>query len=132
MRNRFFDIAIDQASRLIGRRSRILLLLTRMGSKMKNVNWNAAQRDQVRDKFFTIGRMATAYALGRYKEVPWRTMLTLLAAVIYFVNPFDLIPDLVPIAGLTDDFAVLIWVYNSMGNEIEKFLEWEASQAKPI
>lgn len=132
MRNRFFDIAIDQASRLIGRRSRILLLLTRMGSKMKNVNWNAAQRDQVRDKFFTIGRMANAYALGRYKEVPWRTMLILLAAVIYFINPLDLIPDLVPIAGFTDDFAVLIWVYNTMGNEIEKFLEWEASQAKPI
>jgi uncharacterized membrane protein YkvA (DUF1232 family) len=132
MKNRFFDIAVAQASRLIGRNSRILLLLTRLTTKMKTVNWNAAQKDQVRDKFFTIGRMAKAFAQGRYRQVPWRTMLILLAAVVYFINPFDLIPDLIPVAGLTDDFAVLVWVYNSMGSEIERFLEWEASQATPI
>lgn len=132
MKNRFFDIAVDQASRLIGRKSRILVLLTRLSTKMKTVNWSAGQKDQVKDKFFTIGRMAKAYAVGSYREVSWRTMLILLAAVVYFINPFDLVPDLIPIAGLTDDFAVLVWVYNTMGNEIERFLEWEASQATPI
>jgi uncharacterized membrane protein YkvA (DUF1232 family) len=59
-------------------------------------------------------------------------MLVLLGAVIYFVNPLDLIPDMVPFAGLTDDFAVLLWVYNSMGNEIEKFQSWESSRARPL
>jgi len=29
--------------------------------------------------------------------------------------------------GLTDDFGVLIWVYNSIQGEINKFLEWEKS-----
>lgn len=129
MKNRFFDIAISQASRLAGKQSRILLLLARLGAKMKNVNWSPVQRQLIKEKFFILGRMAKAYALGRYRAVPWKSMLILLAAVIYFINPLDLIPDLIPMAGLTDDFAVLLWVYNAIGTEVDKFLAWEESQS---
>ena len=54
-----------------------------------------------------------------------------MAVIIYFVNPLDLVPDIIPLSGLTDDFAVLVWVYNTVSNEIEKFLVWEKSQVKP-
>lgn len=132
MNNRFFDIALNQAARLAGRKSRILVLLARLGSKMNNVNWSPVERQLLKDKFFTIGRLAKAYATGKYRSVSWKAMLILLAAVIYFVNPLDLIPDLIPVAGLADDFAILVWVYNSVQEEVDKFLEWEASQARPI
>jgi len=132
MNNRFFDIALKQAARFAGRKSRILVLLARLGSKMNNVNWSPVERQLLKDKFFTIGRLAKAYATGKYRAVSWSAMLILLAAVIYFVNPLDLIPDLIPVAGLTDDFAILVWVYNSMQAEVDKFLEWEASQARPL
>ncbi len=133
MRNRFFDIASDQAARLSGKRGRILALLARFGSKLGSVHWSSVQQRQaVKDKFFVLGRMAKAYALGHYRAIPWKTMLILLAAVIYFVNPLDLIPDLIPVAGLTDDFAILIWVYNTLGVEVDRFLEWEESQTKPL
>jgi uncharacterized membrane protein YkvA (DUF1232 family) len=132
MRNRFFEMAMAQASRLAGNRGRILTLVTRLGAKMNETNWGAIQREQVKLQLFTLGRLARAYALGHYREIPWKTMLVLLGAVIYFVNPLDLIPDMVPFAGLTDDVAVLVWVYNSMGNEIEKFQAWESSRARPL
>jgi len=132
MKNRFFDIAVEQASRIAGKKSRILLLLTRLGSKINKTNWTIAHREQIKSKFFTLGRLAKAYALGDYRQVPWRAMLIALAAVIYFINPLDLIPDLVPIAGLTDDFAVLLWVYNAIRSEIDKFLAWEESQVTRI
>lgn len=132
MRNRFFDIALAQATRLMGKRGRILTLVTRLGTKMSQVNWSNVQREQIRLQLFTLGRLAKAYALGHYRDVPWKTMLMILAAVIYFINPFDLLPDMIPIAGLTDDFAVLVWVYNAMGSEIEKFQAWESSRARPL
>ena len=132
MNNRFFDSALNQAAKLAGKKSRILLLLARLGSKMNKVNWSPVERQLLKDKFFTIGRLAKAYALGHYRAVPWKTMLILLAALIYFVNPLDLIPDLLPVAGFTDDFAVLIWVYSAIEEEIDKFVSWEASQARPI
>lgn len=132
MKNRFFELALGQAARLAGKSGRMLMLLTRFGTKMRETNWNNVQREQVKLQLFTLGRLAKAYALGQYREVPWKTMLVVLAAVIYFVNPLDLVPDMIPIAGLADDFAVLVWVYNSLGREIEKFQEWESSQARPL
>ncbi|HTF18910.1 MAG TPA: DUF1232 domain-containing protein [Chryseolinea sp.] len=132
MRNKFFEIALAQAARLTGRSGRILTLVTRLSTKMSQVNWSSIQREQVKLQLFTLGRLAKAYALGHYRDIPWKTMLMLLAAVIYFINPFDLLPDVIPVAGLTDDFAVLVWVYNAMGTEIEKFQVWESSRARPL
>ena len=132
MKNRFFEIALAQAARLAGKSGRMLMLVTRFGSKMRDVNWSGVQREQVKLQLFTLGRLAKAYAAGEYREVPWKTMLVVLAAVIYFVNPLDLVPDMIPIAALTDDFAVLVWVYNSLGTEIEKFPAWESSRARPL
>jgi len=132
MDNKFFNIALNQAARLLGKKSRILVLLTKLGSKMSKVNWSPVQRQLVKDKFYTFGRLAKAYATGKYRDVPWKSMLILLAAVIYFINPLDLIPDLIPVAGFTDDFAILVWVYNSIEEEVDKFLAWEESQVRPL
>ena len=132
MNNKFFDIALNQAARVLGKKSRILVLLAKLGSKMNKVNWSPVERQLLKDKFFTFGRLAKAYATGKYRQVPWRAMLIVLAAVIYFINPLDLIPDLIPVIGFTDDFAILLWVYNSIREEVDKFLEWEGSQARPL
>lgn len=75
-----------------------------------------------------MGRLIKAYALGEYRDISWRTILLVTAAIIYFINPVDLIPDLIPITGFTDDIGVLIWVYNSVNAELEKFIMWEQSR----
>jgi uncharacterized membrane protein YkvA (DUF1232 family) len=128
--NKFFASALRHASAAAGKRSRLLSLLGKFAAKLKGTNWNELRAISVKEKFFVLGRLIKAYALGHYREVPWKTMLLVVAAIIYFVNPLDLVPDIVPLTGLTDDFAVLIWVYNSVSNEIEKFLNWEKEQLR--
>ena len=129
--NRFFQSALNSAAGIAGRRSRLLSLLPRLAMKLKEANWSNVNAASARDRFFVLGRLIKAYALGQYREVPWKTILLIVAAIIYFVNPLDLVPDIIPLSGLTDDFAVLVWVYNTVSNEIEKFLVWEKSQVKP-
>jgi uncharacterized membrane protein YkvA (DUF1232 family) len=96
--------------------------------KLKDTNWKNVNAIGAREKLFVLGRLIKAYALGQYRQVPWKTILLIVAAVIYFVNPLDLVPDIIPLTGLTDDFAVLLWVYNSVSNEIERFIEWEKTR----
>ena len=122
---------MNSAAGIAGRRSRLLSLLPRLAMKLKEANWSNVNAASARDRFFVLGRLIKAYALGQYREVPWKTILLIVAAIIYFVNPLDLVPDIIPLSGLTDDFAVLVWVYNTVSNEIEKFLVWEKSQVKP-
>lgn len=126
--NRFFNSALGHAASLVGRRSRLLGLLPKLAIKLKETNWRNVNAASAKEKFFVLGRLVKAYAMGHYREVPWKTLLLIVAAIVYFVNPLDLVPDIIPLTGLTDDFAVLLWVYNSVSNEINKFLNWEKNQ----
>lgn len=71
-------------------------------------------------------RMVRAYANKEYPELPWRSLVSIVAAILYFIMPFDLIPDYIPIAGFMDDMAVLAWVYRNVEKDVDEFLNWEA------
>jgi uncharacterized membrane protein YkvA (DUF1232 family) len=128
--NKFFNSALRYASTVAGRPGRLLSILPKLALKLKQTNWKNVNAVSAKEKFFVLGRLIKAYATGQYREVPWKTILLIVAAVIYFINPLDLVPDIIPLTGLTDDFAVLLWVYNSVSDEIEKFLTWEKTQVK--
>ncbi|MEM7362327.1 MAG: YkvA family protein, partial [Bacteroidota bacterium] len=42
-------------------------------------------------------------------------------ALIYFVNPFDAVPDLIPAAGLLDDATVIGFVIASVKQDIDNY-----------
>jgi len=73
-------------------------------------------------------RLLRAYARGEYKEIPWGSMVLIVAAIIYFVNPFDLIPDVIPFVGYVDDALVIGFVIRQIRTELDRFREWEARQ----
>jgi len=50
--------------------------------------------------------MLCDYLDGKYKGVPWRTIAMVIFALLYVINPFDLIPDFIPGVGWIDDAAV--------------------------
>lgn len=49
---------------------------------------------------------------------PRRVRLTLVAALAYFVAPVDLVPDLLPLIGFTDDAGVLLAAIALVGGHI--------------
>lgn len=126
--NKFFNFALRNAALAAGRPSRLLSLFAGLTSKLRATNWGNVNAASAKQKLFVLGRLIKAYALGQYRDIPWKTLLLIVAAILYFVNPLDLIPDLIPLTGLTDDFGVLLWVYNAVSNEIDKFLMWEKSR----
>ena len=70
-------------------------------------------------------RMLKAWAKGDYRMMPWKTIVWALAAVVYFMNPLDMVPDFIPGIGYLDDAVVLGFVMNSIRKDVSKFLEWE-------
>jgi uncharacterized membrane protein YkvA (DUF1232 family) len=51
--------------------------------------------------------LLAAYFCAFDRDTPRRVQLILIAALAYFILPFDLIPDMLPVIGFTDDAAVL-------------------------
>ena len=74
-------------------------------------------------------RFIRAYASGDYRDVPWQTLVLIVAAILYFLMPIDVIPDVLVGLGYADDAAVIAWVMSSVGPQLEKFRQWEASRA---
>ena len=73
----------------------------------------------------SLCRLISAWLRGKYTVVPWRTIVLSLAGIIYFVNPLDFIPDLLPMFGFLDDAGVLAFVLQSIRKDIDLFLDWE-------
>jgi len=74
-------------------------------------------------------RLIWAYAKGEYRDLPTKTMVAAAAAVVYFVNPVDLIPDVIPGVGYVDDAAVVFFVIKAISHDVERFREWEQAGA---
>lgn len=51
--------------------------------------------------------LVAAYYCALDRDTPLRVKAALLAALAYFVLPFDVVPDVMPVLGFTDDAAVL-------------------------
>ena len=76
-----------------------------------------------------VFRLLRAYTRREYTNVPWQTLLVIVAGILYFVLPIDVIPDFIVGAGLLDDVAVLTWVLNSVKPVLDDFGEWETARA---
>ncbi len=70
-------------------------------------------------------RVVKAYARGDYRAIPWKSIVTLVAGLIYFVMPVDLIPDFIPVIGYIDDAAVIGLALRYVRKDLEAFEAWE-------
>ena len=68
--------------------------------------------------------MVHDYATGAYREVPLATIIGILATLIYFVSPVDLIPDTIPVIGYLDDITAIQLLLQTIHYDIERYYMW--------
>lgn len=124
-----FKRAKSKAQRIAQNREKLIELLNAAVLKLKNTDSRNEIISKALAKTNTLLRMMRAYIKGDYREIPWRSILLITAGLIYFVNPFDMVLDVIPIAGLMDDAAILLWIFNSINKDIDGFVEWESTSA---
>ena len=73
-----------------------------------------------------LREMIKAYLAGNYKFSK-RTILYVVAGMLYFINPFDLIPDFILGLGFLDDAAILALVFKRIKKEVDLFKTYSAS-----
>ncbi|MDW3211504.1 MAG: YkvA family protein [Reichenbachiella sp.] len=114
-----------KAEEVLKDNKRVQSLLGSTREKLTEVLENNDRLKEFSEKVYVMIRMVKAQLSGEYREFPWRTLAMIVGALIYFITPLDLIPDVIPILGLTDDISIVYWIYKSVQEDIEKFEEWE-------
>lgn len=73
--------------------------------------------------------LCLAWLKGDYRQVSGQALLMVVAALLYFLSPFDAIPDWLVGVGFIDDLAVLAWVMRTWKGELEAFKAWRDRQS---
>jgi uncharacterized membrane protein YkvA (DUF1232 family) len=77
--------------------------------------------------FQAMLRLIRAYSQANYRDVPESTLVVIIAAIIYVVNPLDVIPDALPALGFLDDATVLALAVRRSRQTLDEFMAWETT-----
>lgn len=95
--------------------------------QLKKVGSNSASEEEVKKSFFDyFKKNQTKISFGKKIETLYQWMTSgqlskrdkalVIGALIYFINPIDVIPDITPFLGFTDDLGIVYMVYNYLQN----------------
>lgn len=84
------------------------------------------------EKYAELGKlminMLKDYKQGLYHNVPWFTIASIAFALLYVLNPLDLIPDFIPGFGYVDDLSVFTLALRFVETDLHKYLDWKLQQ----
>ncbi len=103
-------------------------IINKAFKKVMDIDKSSGQLNLLFKKVVLFIKMLQSYVSGEYRNIPLRTIIAIAAALLYFINPFDLIPDMIPGIGMLDDLAVMMWLTGSIDKDIkdyEAFLKGE-------
>ena len=71
-------------------------------------------------KIFYFFSMCKAILTRRY-PMPWKTFFTGILCAVYLLSPVDILPDVLPVLGVTDDVTFVLLVLAMIGRDIDNY-----------
>lgn len=117
-----------KAEELLKDEDKIERLLQRLENKMKAI----PKVGGVLASVPIFASLIRNYIKREYTDIPVGTIIAIVSAVIYLVNPFDIIPDIVPGFGLLDDAAIIAVCLKLVDSDIKEYVRWRDANNKTL
>lgn len=121
----WMDRLIKEAEHFYGRHPLVSKMIDQAFEKVGKM---ADDYYQMQDQTLAMLRMLRSWYAREYEGFSKETVLSLIASVIYIVNPIDFIPDFIPVIGKMDDRWVIRHMVKKLNVEIQRFMAWEVEQ----
>jgi uncharacterized membrane protein YkvA (DUF1232 family) len=109
----------------------------------KDVEKVISKSEEIKKKFSAKGPLARFIEDGQllmsivkdywsraYRQVPYGVIASIVFTLIYVLNPFDLMPDMLPLIGQLDDVAVMGACLILVEQDLHKYKDWKEGQGK--
>lgn len=124
LRSIFFKKATGRAGRYASNSSKLFNLAKQVIAKVQHGGVKEGMAE-AQMQIQLLVRLVRAYASGEYRKLPWKSLVSIVGVLIYFVSPLDFIPDFLPIVGMTDDLALVLWLFKTLSDDLSDFSQWE-------
>lgn len=110
---------MEEASETLNDKEKIKKLIEDLEKKLGNT--------KLKDMIEAIPLLISclkSYIKKEYTEIPLGSMIAIVSALIYWVTPVDLIPDIIPGIGQIDDAAVVLACLAMVSSDLEDYKKW--------
>tara|TARA_B100001248_G_C27399360_1_gene468690 strand:- start:5179 stop:5517 length:339 start_codon:yes stop_codon:yes gene_type:complete len=78
-------------------------------------------KEKNRSRIAFINELESLYDYLTSGKVSTKHKAIIIGTLIYFINPLDVVPDITPILGFADDFALVTFVFKYLAKHAQDF-----------
>ena len=109
-----------KALRLLGNKGKLLSLSL---EAIQKISTEQGLKDLSHEAILAI-ELVMDWVKGNYKGIKKRTLVKIVVAFLYLLNPIDIIPDVILGFGFLDDIYVFTKILKTIRQEIDHYEEW--------
>lgn len=95
---------------------------------LRKASANKTDLTGIWDQLQSLFSLVRDYLNGSYKDIPKKSIIAILAGIIYFLSPIDMFPDFILGFGLVDDMFIIGLVIKQVTKDLEKYQAWKVEQ----
>ena len=115
-----------RAKEILGDDEKMEHFLQRLETKLKLIPVAGSKLSKVP----ILASLLKNYFRKEYREAPVGTMIAIVAALLYFVSPIDVLPDSIPFIGYSDDAMVVAVCWKLVESDVNEYITWRTEYYK--
>lgn len=122
---RFYPRSSEKIKEIVESNMLLDKLVTAVYNKVDNY---IQKRVDVSERIIILTQILHDWRIGTYKTISYKNISISVFVLMYYVSPYDFVPDFIPFIGKKDDDFVLKKGLIYLDEEIKKYKNWKEQQ----
>ena len=120
----FLNTSLQKAEEFIRDEDKLESLLEQLEKKLKTVPVAGGALSYIP----ALISLVRSFVKREYRKVPVATLLAIVATLLYWLAPMDVLMDIIPGIGFVDDAAVIAGALSMVKKDLNEYMMWRRSR----